>query len=80
MSQERTIEIEDLKRVCLDPGDTLLVRISPSWKIPDETIAKIKRILGDAFPDNEVLVLTLDAELAIVRPYKAPTEVRHAVA
>jgi hypothetical protein len=56
-----TIEIEDVKRLHLNPGDVLVVKLSQS---ADHGYAR--DILKRIFPDNEVLLADQDVELTVV--------------
>jgi hypothetical protein len=56
-----TIEIEDVKRLHLNPGDVLVVKLSQS-----ADLGYVRDILKRIFPDNEVLLADQDVELTVV--------------
>jgi len=59
-----TIEIEDVKRLRLQPGDVLVVRMPV--RVSQEAAAAIVDDLDGCFPDNRVVVLAPGVELEVV--------------
>lgn len=63
------MDIEDVKRLKLAPGDVLVLRTGPG------TTAEKARVIADqlapVFPDNKVVTMSNDVELAVVEPVAA---------
>lgn len=64
------IELEDVKRLALRPGDVLVVRSSRplTWEQMDDARALLQR----NFPDHEVIVLGQGIDLEVMRPEGPP--------
>lgn len=60
------IEIEELKRVTLNKGDTLIAQIK--YSIPRKHFNTIRKKLELAFPNNTVLVITDEVKLSVAGP------------
>lgn len=58
--------LEDVKRLRLDPGDTLVVRLAAPWT--DQNRQELADRLKLAFPDNQVLVTDPGVELTVMSP------------
>ena len=58
-----TIEVRDLARVHLNPGDVLAVR--PEHPISQDRTQQIKAALEDVFPDNQIIITT-GLDLAVI--------------
>lgn len=67
---DKTTEIvlEHLSVVRVQPGDTIVFRVSPDWRPSFEEYQRVVDETKGAFPDNRVLVLTGGTELAVIRP------------
>jgi hypothetical protein len=59
------ITLEDVKRLRLDEGDTLVLRLLDRHPAP-ELITHLSAAMRDAFPDHKTVVLTAGAELEVV--------------
>lgn len=57
------IEIEDIKRIHLNKGDVLKVKVGD---IPAKNCELFHKMLSDIFPNNEVLVVNSDIEFEII--------------
>lgn len=57
------VDLEDVKRLTLDPGDTLVLRVP---ELTMETLHHLTGLLKGVFPDNRVLVLPAGFELEVV--------------
>lgn len=62
---DNEIVIEDLKTINLEPGDTLMVRLRE--RVPTSTIPRLIECFRGFFPDSEVIVLNVSADLSIIR-------------
>jgi hypothetical protein len=60
-----TIDIEDVKRLHLQPGDTLVLRLADTWP-DDDTAAEFSKHFTDAFPGHKVVILGPGADLEVV--------------
>ena len=60
------IEIEEVRRLRLDPGDILVLK-APNV-LTAEQCEEIRKQLEGEFPDNRVLVMTADFDLEVVTP------------
>jgi hypothetical protein len=58
------LEIKDLERVNLQPGDVLIVRIGEDWG--KQFIDVATKRLTELFPNNRVLLLGPDVTLEVV--------------
>lgn len=59
------IEITDLIRIDVRPGDVFLLRIP--GHVTEATIAVLKEAWRGKFPDNEIIVATGGVEVAVIR-------------
>jgi hypothetical protein len=50
-----TIELEELKKVKLEPGDSLVLTLAKSMS--DESVYEMGRVFHEKFPDNLLIVL-----------------------
>lgn len=50
-----TIEVEDLKKVKLEPGDTFVLTLAKS--LSDENVSDLAQCFHQKFPDNVLIVL-----------------------
>ena len=57
-------EIEDVKRITLHPGDTLVAKVA--MNLSQEQANRIRHELKAIFPDHQVLITTPDVDLEIV--------------
>jgi hypothetical protein len=60
------IQVADLKRVRLEPGDILVVQVAGD--LSDAQAAQLKEGISKAFPGHEVGILTGGAQLSVMRP------------
>lgn len=66
-----TIKLDDVKRLRLETGDVLAIRLqrhttSAKWHT-------IRDRLQDWFPDNNVIILEPGADLVVIRPPEGTT-------
>lgn len=61
---QKAIEIKDLQRVRLAKGDVLAVRLK-QWVHPEE-LERMNSYLKAFFPDNDILVMNRDVDLAVI--------------
>jgi hypothetical protein len=60
------IELSDLARVALAPGDVVVLRVDT--RLTHEQAASMKDALGNVWPDNRCIVLDGGAALSVVTP------------
>jgi hypothetical protein len=58
------IELEDVKRLRLNPGDTLVITASRSLNLDEAS--RIREVVRDAFPGHKCLILAPDFSLEVV--------------
>jgi hypothetical protein len=77
------IKLEDLKRVALNPGDVLVVRLSiPKHVVRygvENLMAQNVDTLKKVFTKNEVLIITDDIEMFVVSKPDAIGDIRDAI-
>lgn len=66
------IKLPDLSRVALEPGDTLLLRCA--GLLSDAQVHLIKLRLSQAFPGHEIVMISSDVEVSVVRPLRQPED------
>ena len=54
-------EIDEMTRVALKPGDTLLVKVKSDY-IDTQTLTQLRVSLRERFPDNEVAIFQVSLE------------------
>lgn len=64
----KSIDIEDIKRVHLNPGDVLVIQVDKP--ISSATHKRIKELLHDVWPDNKAVVLDAGIDLEVVEAYE----------
>lgn len=64
MSEIPFINIEDVKRLHLEPGDALVLKVAQGTTVG--TCERLKAALFKAFPDHTTVVMTHDLDLAVV--------------
>jgi hypothetical protein len=60
------IQVADLKRVSLEPGDVVVLQVPGD--LSDKHAALLRENLSEAFPGHEIGILTGGAQLSVVRP------------
>lgn len=58
------IDIEDVKTLTLQPGQTLVVQLKT--KFPVDVAARLRDQFSGLFPDNPVLIIDSDMELMVI--------------
>lgn len=58
------IKLKDVKRLRLNPGDSLVVRLGE--ELTEEDIQRAMDNLKEVFPDNKILILGRDYELEVL--------------
>ena len=58
------IELEDVRRLRLDPGDILVVRMPEH--VTKEQVADVTELLKHHLPDHKVLAIGHDVDLGVV--------------
>lgn len=64
------IDIKDVRRLRLNPGDVLVVRID----VTEAAAVEIAEQLDDYFPDNRVMVLSPGADVEVLGPPPPPRD------
>lgn len=59
-----TIEVEDLKKVKLEPGDSLVLTLAEN--ISNENVYEMGRVFHEKFPDNLFVVLHPGCTLEVI--------------
>jgi hypothetical protein len=61
---DQPITLEDVKRLRLEPGDTLVLRLGHF--LPADVVAHLQAQMKAAFPNHRTVVLADDMELEVV--------------
>lgn len=64
------IEVEDVQRLHLEPGDTLVFKVRRD--LTPEQAERIREVAKQALPDHRFLVLTEGIDLQVVEPPPTP--------
>ncbi len=59
------IQIEDVKKLQLEPGDILVIRIPRQYAAP--ALERLRQRVCELIPDHKVLVLGSEVDLEILR-------------
>jgi hypothetical protein len=65
------IKLPDLSRVALEPGDVLLVRCG-TLSAPEARLVKLR--LSQVFPGHEIVLISSEVEVSVVRLLKSKAE------
>lgn len=71
MTAAELVDVAEVERLRLRPGDTLVVKV-PYWMNVDE-YAQLSENMTKAFPDTKIVVLERGADLAVLRAEETPT-------
>lgn len=58
------ITLEDVKRLTLQPGDTLVLKVSEY--LSEAELAAYSQSMAEAFPDHRTVVLDAESDLRVV--------------
>lgn len=62
-----SLKVQDLKRLRLEPGDKVVLRLAAGLDASSGAIDGIEEQLRTIFPDNQVIVLADDHDFTVVR-------------
>lgn len=62
---KQTIEITEISKLKLEPGDVLVVKLDTSFSLSDR--AMVREYFSKLFPDNAISVIDKSIELEIVQ-------------
>lgn len=73
-ARRRSLKVQDVKRLHLEPGDKVVLRLAPGFGGSLAFVESIEKQLRGIFPDNKVILLTEDHEFTVVRnsPSRGP--------
>jgi hypothetical protein len=66
-----TIEVEELRRIKLKRGEVLVVTL-PESSTEQEIVNTLTEWLGEAFPNNKVMVIHPSTKVDVYSPEDAP--------